>query len=681
MDLITPTPVPGDLHLVPHQASLVSVVKQRSLLHPEKNAFSFLVDGKEEEVSISYGELDASARNIAMKLTEHGLKGKKVLLFYPAGLDFILAFFGCLYASVIPVTAYPPKKNRSLQRIHAIISDCSAVSILTTETIIRSMERNFSSDPLLNSLTWMDTNSWLSGTAVESHSFEPGFEDLAFLQYTSGSTGQPKGVMVSHRNIMYNLRSLQILFQITPADVAVHWVPQFHDLGLVFGILETVFSGSSSVLISPLDFIADPICLLQTITRHHATLSGQPDFAYLHCVGRIEEARKRNLDLSSLRVLYSGAEPVRKQTLDLFLEAFSPCGLRPETFTPGYGMAESTLILTVADVTRVPHFLEIQASALGQHQVKKISKGDRKEDVRIITGNGKTSLDTVVLIVDPETKKILAEDRVGEIWGSGSTIALGYYNNPQLTEEVFRASPAGQDEPVWLRTGDLGFLHEGELFITGRLKDLIIIRGRNFYPQDIETVVEEAHAAIRKTCTAAFSVEENGRERLALVAELRRSILPQDHDKIMADILAAVSREFEIQPARVTLIRSGAILKTSSGKIMRKAVREALCKGQLEIISERFFPEREIPQTDFFSDQPLNLEQFLIHWVTLRLNEGNPINPDSSLAAYGIDSLKALELTELTKTTFGFEWPPYLFFEEMSILQMAAEGRKLIVEN
>jgi acyl-CoA synthetase (AMP-forming)/AMP-acid ligase II len=676
MDVNTPIPVPGDLSLQPDQATIVSVLKNRAILHPVKKAFTFLVDGEDQELSITYGELDTCAGRVARELSCLGFKGKKVLLFYPSGVDFIIAFFGCLLAGVIPVPVFPPRKNRSLLRVHAIVENCGAVSILTTESIAQSLERNFSEDPLLKSLGWNTTEKWSASDRPVSLLPEPGFEDLAFLQYTSGSTGDPKGVMVSHRNIMYNLRSLQLFFQITKDDIAVHWVPQFHDLGLIFGILETVFSGSLTVLISPVNFISKPFCLLRAITRYRATITGQPDFAFNLCVDKTNEAQRSGLDLSSLRIMFSGAEPVRKATFEKFLTAFAPAGLKPEALSPAYGMAESTLILTGKTAFQTPNYLLVGTSFLEKNRVVPVFENDK--DSQWITSNGKTNMDTRILITDPETKEILSPEKVGEIWAKGSTITMGYWNQSSLTEKVFCASPAGRNEPAWLRTGDLGFLYKEELFITGRLKDLIIIHGRNFYPQDIELTVEESHSSVRKTCVAAFSIEAKGKERLAVVAEVQKSIFPPDTSEMIEAIVTAISREYEIQPARIVLVRAGSLPKTSSGKMMRRAARQMLLCGEMSIIADRVFEDKEMVPSEFEGLVTITLTEFLISWVSLNLNNGLPANPSNSLASYGMDSLRAVLLTDDTKNMFGFEWPPYLFFEEISIQQLSEEGMKLM---
>ncbi len=680
MDLTTPVAIPGDLQFEHDVATIVTVLQKRSQLSPDKVAFTFLATGEEETGSMTYRELDSKARTTAAKLVKLGLKGKNVLMFYPPGLDFITAFFGCLYAGTIPATAYPPRKNRSVHRVRTIAEDCGAKSILTTAAISRSLERNFAEDSLLSQLEWHATDEWLPEDANSSELPEPIFENLAFLQYTSGSTGDPKGVMVSHRNIMYNLRSLQLIFRITPEDIAVHWVPQFHDLGLIFGILETVYSGSRAVLIPPFTFISNPFSLLHAITRYRATVSGQPDFAFNHCVEKISELDRNRLDLSSLRVMYSGAEPVRKSTLDRFISAFGPVGLKPESLIPAYGMAESTLILTGATNPRPTFFLPVIASELEMNRVVPVQDVNLSDDVQWVASNGKPTMDTSVLIVDPETRAVMPPNKVGEIWACGSTVTMGYYGNQPLSAEQFKAGLIGKSEGKWLRTGDLGFLFNEELFITGRQKDLIIINGRNLYPHDMEEMVEECHSAIRKTCVAAFPIEINGKERLAIVAELRRSILPHDTARIIESIVTAVSREFEVQPKRVALIRAGSIIKTSSGKIMRSANRHALLDGKFDVIAERSFDDHDAVLPEIELSGPISLEHFIVNWISVHLNDGVPIDSANTLSTYGIDSIKAVELTADTKELFGFEWSPSLFFEEMSIAQLIAEGEKLIVE-
>jgi len=428
------------------------------------------------------------------------LSGESVLMFYPAGIDFIAAFFGCLYAGAIPVPVYPPRKNRSIDRIHAIAADCMASAILATGDIKRKFERNVSADPLLAHLPWCATDE-ITELPAKPVFNEIGIHEIAYLQYTSGSTGTPKGVMVTHRNIMVNLKSLQLYMDIRQTDTNVHRDPQFHDLGLLPAVPETPFSGSHTVLISPFTFISKPWYLLKAIHHYKASTTCGTDFSLNLCTDKIEENLVSGLDISSLRTFLTGAEQVRKESLDRFIQKFSVAGFKAGAFFPAYGMAESTLILTGARKEKGPFSLPVKTDSLKKNLVEMAGPGD---DVQYIVSNGIPNMDTEIIVVNPDNSLKLKEDRVGEIWVSGTTITKGYWGNEKLTAETFGVSPAGMNDPRWLRTGDLGFLHQGELYITGRLKNLIIINGKNYYPQDIEKTVENSHPSIRKTCIGPF---------------------------------------------------------------------------------------------------------------------------------------------------------------------------------
>jgi acyl carrier protein len=322
----------------------------------------------------------------------------------------------------------------------------------------------------------------------------------------------------------------------------------------------------------------------------------------------------------------------------------------------------------------------VKASSLEKNLVVPVEGDIRDSDIAWIASNGTPRMDTAILIADPESGAIMQSGCLGEIWASGNTVAMGYWGKPALTNGVFRASPAGTNDPKWLRTGDLGFLHKGDLYITGRLKDLVIINGRNFYPQDIEEVIGNCHPAVRKSCTAAFAIDVKGKERLAIVAELHRSIFPRDHEKILDAIASSVSVEFEIQPVRITLVRTGAVVKTSSGKIMRRANREALLTGQFEPVSERFYEAQELTAGVYADGGLPSLGQFILSWASARLNNGEPAIPGRSLTSYGLDSMRAMELSEEVKNIFGFEWSPTLFFEEIPIAALVQEGLKIMEE-
>lgn len=674
MDLTTNYPVPGDLTLKAGEASIITVLRERARLHPHKRVFTFLGDGETETETATFAELDSEALRIASLLSEAGMKEKNLLLFYPPGIAFISAFFGCLYSGAVPVPAYPPRKNRSLERIRLMASDCGAAAILATEEITRSLERNFSDDPGLSSLPWISSdkkNKASAGFKVQ----EPDTARLAFLQYTSGSTGNPKGVMVSHRNIMANLRSLQLHMQIRPDDNNVHWVPQFHDLGLILGILEAIFSGSHSIIIPPVVFISNPLTLLRAISRYRARLSGGPDFSFNHCADKIHPEQLSGIDLSSLKVMFSGAEPVRAETIDRFTRAFESCGFTRQMFFPAYGMAETTLIQTGTVLGSGPDFKAVSAAALLDNRIEAPSG---KDDIRYVAGNGKPNMDTRILIVNPSTLEVYRENEVGEIWVSGNTVCMGYWGKQELTAETFNVSPAGVYEPVWMRTGDLGFSTPEGFFVTGRLKNLIIINGKNYYPQDIELSAEVSHPSIRKTFVAAIPIEYNNKERLAVVAEIERTALrDKTHSLVIDAIASAISSDHELQAARIVLVRTNSIPKTSSGKMMHREVRSLLLSGKLDVIAERYFSDEDIESV--LTEESGGISALISGWISAKLNNGLPVDINLTPGVYGLDSLRAVELSDVLKKNYGIEFPAYRMFEDLTIKQLIAEAENLFL--
>ncbi len=672
MDLTTNFPVPGDLTLKAGDASIVTVLRERARLHPHKRVFTFLGDGETETETATFAELDSEALRIASLLSEAGMKGKNLLLFYPPGIAFISAFFGCLYSGTVPVPAYPPRKNRSLDRIRLMASDCDAAAILATDEITRSLERNFSGEPGLASLPWISSdNKKLPSAGFQVQ--EPDTARLAFLQYTSGSTGNPKGVMVSHRNIMANLRSLQLHMQIRPEDNNVHWVPQFHDLGLILGILEAIFSGSHSIIIPPVVFISNPLTLLKAISRYSARLSGGPDFSFNHCADKIHPEQLSGIDLSSLRVLFSGAEPVRMETIEKFATAFESCGFRRQMFFPAYGMAETTLIQTGVPLGEEPVFEAVSAAGLLKNRIERPAGSN---DIRYIACNGKPNTDTRLLIVNPDTLEVCNESEAGEIWVTGSTVTMGYWGKQELTAGTYGVSPAGKNDPIWMRTGDMGFINDKGLFITGRIKNLIIINGKNYYPQDIELSAEMSHPSIRKTFVAAIPVEDNNRERLAVVAELGRTALrDKTHEAVIDAMAAAISSDHELKAARIVLVKTNSIPKTSSGKMMHREVRSLLLSGKLDILAERYFPDEETETV--LLEESGGLPEFITGWISAKLNRGLPVDTGLSPGVYGLDSLRATELSDELKKKYGIEFPAYRMFEDLTIKQLIDEAEKL----
>lgn len=566
-------------------SSLIDLLRYRSIDEPNKTAYTFLVDGETEEVSITYQQLDERVRGLAAHLQSLDARGERALLLYQPGLEYIVAFFACLYAGFVAVPAYPPRFNKPMPRLQAIVADAQAKVALTTTSILTNVERQFTQTPDLAALQWLATDTIASDLIEEWQQSQVGSDTLAFLQYTSGSTGMPKGVMVSHGNLLHNSALIHKCFGHNHHSHGVIWLPPYHDMGLIGGILQALYCGGSVTLMSPIAFVKKPFRWLQAISRFKATTSGGPDFAYDLCVRQITDVQRATLDLRSWDVAFTGAEPVRAQTLERFAATFEPCGFRREAFYPCYGMAETTLIVTGGLKTEPPIICQVKGVELEQNQV--VAATGKQEGDRAIVGCGRTWLDQKIVIVEPKSLTLSPPGQVGEIWVSGPSVTQGYWNRPEHTQQTFHAYLADTDEGPFLRTGDLGFLQNGELFVTGRLKDLIIILGRNHYPQDIEQTVEECHPALRPGCGAAFSVEIANQERLVIAQEVERNYLRKlNADEVIKTILRAVSEQHDIQVYAVLLLKIGSLPKTSSGKIQRSACRAGFIAGSLDVVTD-----------------------------------------------------------------------------------------------
>lgn len=566
-------------------STMVDLLGYRAQHQSDRVAYTFLQDGEIEAGRLTYQELDQQARAIATVLQGLVAPGDRALLLYPPGLEFITAFFGCLYAGVVAVPAYPPRRNQNASRLQSILSDAQAVMALTTTPLLQSIEERFAEDPELSKLRWLATDTIASHVATKWQNLDLTGDALAFLQYTSGSTGTPKGVMVSHSNLLHNSMLAHKSFADTPNSCGVSWLPPYHDMGLIGGILQPLFVGAPIILMSPLAFLQKPFRWLQAISHFKVTTSGGPNFAYDLCIRKITPEQRETLDLSTWEVAFTGAEPVRAETLEQFATLFEPCGFRKEAFHPCYGMAETTLIVSGGSRTAPPVFHTVDATALEQHQV--VAANCSTECTRTIVGCGQALLDEQVLIVDPQSLAPCAANQVGEIWVAGASVAQGYWNRPDLTKETFHAYLADTGEGPFLRTGDLGFLLDGELFITGRIKDLMIIRGQNHYPQDIELTVEKSHPALRSGCGAAFTVEIKGEERLVIVQEVERSYLRKLNVKeLVGSVSQAVAAEHGLQVYATVLVKTGSIPKTSSGKIQRHACRAGYLAGTLNVVDD-----------------------------------------------------------------------------------------------
>jgi acyl-CoA synthetase (AMP-forming)/AMP-acid ligase II len=581
--------------LLSRKASLVEILQYWAIMQPEKRIYTFLANGETESGYLTYKELERKARAVGAFLQSLDLQGERALLLYPAGLDYIVAFMGCLFAGVTAVPAYPPRLNHNLVRLENIVKDSKARAVLTISSIIAKFETTIEQTPGLAELQWLITDD--INTALASRWQMPSLtgDTLAFLQYTSGSVGAPKGVMVSHKNLMNNEQVIKTAFELNNDSVIVGWLPIYHDMGLMGNVLQTLYSGSSYIFMSPVDFLQKPYRWLKAISDYKGTFCGAPNFAYELCASKITEEQKKTLDLSCWRTAFNGAEPVRYETVEKFADAFASVGYRREASYPCYGMAETTLMATGGAVNELPVYRRFSAEGLEKNRV--LVSGKEEKD-RVLVGCGHTWLGHKVVIADPERLVACAPDRVGEIWIAGPSVAKGYWHKPEVTKAAFAAYLADTGEGPFLRTGDLGFVQEGEVFVTGRHKDLIIIRGTNHYPQDIELTVEECHEAIRPSCCAAFSVEVDGEERLGLVAEIERRFRPRTNkdgagnaeeavkkNKVLGEIYEAVKKavfsNHELQVQDILLLKPGSVPKTSSGKIQRQACKRGFLDGSL----------------------------------------------------------------------------------------------------
>ncbi|HAA30148.1 MAG TPA: AMP-dependent synthetase [Cyanobacteria bacterium UBA8553] len=605
-----------------HEVStLVDLLRYRTQNQSNSTAYTFLPDGETETGRLTYLELDRQARAIACRLQNLGATGSRALLLYSPGLEFIAAFFGCLYAGVVAVPAYPPRRNQNMSRLQAIVADAEATVALTTTSLWDTIHNRESDNPELTKLLWLTTDDIASDLAQAWQQPEVSSNTLAFLQYTSGSTGTPKGVMVSHGNLLHNLALIHKCFGDTPNSRGVSWLPPYHDMGLIGGVLQPLYVGAPTILMPAVAFMQKPLRWLQAISNSKATTSGGPNFAYELCINKVTPEQLANLDLSSWELAFTGAEPVRAHTLEQFAATFESCGFRREAFLPCYGMAETTLIVSGGLKTAPPIVRHVDGEALEQNRV--VAAASEREGTRTIVGCGQSLLEQKVLIVDPESLTPCPDNQVGEIWVSGLSVAQGYWHRFEETKQTFHGYLAdlGDRETErtlgpYLRTGDLGFLQDGELFITGRIKDMMIIRGQNHYPQDIELTVEKSHPALRPACGAAFTVEVKSEERLVVVQEVERSYLRKlNVNEVVGNIRRAVAAEHALQVYAMVLVKTGSIPKTSSGKIQRYACRSGFLSGSLNVVQD-------------WSEQPQGKAKFLhlqaeIESVFQKLSAGN----------------------------------------------------------
>ncbi|MBV9880983.1 MAG: AMP-binding protein [Gemmatirosa sp.] len=569
--------------------TIVAVAQRQARERPDALAYAYLEDGVVEASRLTFAELDRAARRVAAALLAVAQPGDRAVLVHETGMDFVTAFHGCLYAGIVAVPIPAPESGRvkaSLPRLRAVAADCDAQLLLGTARTHALLRESGVEPAAIGRAAWLDTGPLAAdGADVVAGDALPRvtLDRIAYLQYTSGSTSTPKGVMISHGNVVRHLAEMCDGFAYDASSVSVSWMPHFHDYGLIEAFLVPLYNGTPAYFMSPAAFIKRPVSWLEAMTRYGGTHTQAPNFAYRYCVRRIGDAQKRSLDLRTMRSLGNASEPIHPGTSDEFHAAFAGCGLRRQAICPAYGLAEATLIVSTTHPTATPVVGRFRADALGRGVI--VPTGEPPPVGRDVAACGPRMPRTEIAIVDPETLHRAAPDRIGEVWAASDAIAEGYWRRPEESEATFRARILGEPERTWLRTGDLGFLFEEQLYITSRRKDLVIVRGINHHPQDIEWMAQQAHAALRPGNTAAFGIDVDGEERLGIVQELYAGEhAPVELDAIVDAMSRAVIEGIGIAPHVVVLIEQGTLPKTSSGKVQRRACRDGVRDGSLRAI-------------------------------------------------------------------------------------------------
>jgi acyl-CoA synthetase (AMP-forming)/AMP-acid ligase II/acyl carrier protein len=650
--------------------TLFKLARHQACASPEAVGFTFLVDGETEEQNLTYGELDARARAVAAKIQSVSRPGNHVLLLYGPGLDYIVAFFACQYAGVIPVPAYPPdpmRSQRTLARLQAIVTDCGASLALGTADNVGWLGALASQTACLPVAT--DTaEDWSGLPWTEPQSNR---DQVALLQYTSGSTAAPRGVMVTHRNLWSQFETVQVG---DGADaVGVSWLPFYHDLGLIGGILIPLAFRRRTILMSPLAFVQHPLRWLLAIARYRGTTTGAPNFAFDLCVNKFVPTQAEGLDLSSLRILLTGAEPVRSESLDRFMATFAPYGLRSDVWRPGYGMAETTLGATGIRHGGQLRQADFSIKALENNRALPVVDGAVPS--RRMVGCGWALEGSEVIVVDPARSVELPEGQVGEVWVHGPIVARGYWNRPEETEAVFGACLAPHGRGPFLRTGDLGFQHEGQLYLTGRSKEVMVFWGRNVYPQDVETTTWSTSAALKQNTGAAFALEADGYEQLVVVQEIARP-RTLDLDALANAICLAIRAEHQVPFHALVFIKAGTLPKTSSGKIQRLAARDLYLNKQLEVIKQWQFPSvlsaAVAPVIERALPGPTEIRRWLVARIARHCaTDDDQIDIGAALTRYVMDSVSAMSIAMELQLWLGRSVTPTVVFDSPSVALLA----------
>lgn len=657
---------------------VVSLLRNRTSIQPDDTAFVFLKDGEESELLFTYAQLDDYARAVGAILQDRVSAGSRVLLLYPPGLDFAAAWFGCLYAGMIAVPAFPLKRNRNTLRLNSVVDNCEALLALSDSNSWRRMQSIVAADDRLRNIEWLATDTIDRSWSEKWKHPKIRATDPAVLQYTSGTTGSPKGVVLTHRNLLHNSAIIASAFRSHSVKCGVFWLPSYHDMGLIGGILQPVFVGRPNVLLSPASFLQKPSRWLWAISRHGANVSGGPNFAYDLCVSRISDDEAKGLDLSHWHCAFNGAESVQDETQRKFAEKFACYGFRSNAFYPCYGLAEATLMVSGGNPRSGSRVLRLDARKLEQHQVSSVADSD--QPVRSIVGCGHILGDLKALVVNPESKTPNHDEEIGEIWVAGTSVSPGYWQRPAENEEVFEAFLEDGTGP-FMRTGDLGFFSKGDLFVTGRRKDLMIFEGRNHYPQDIERTVSRCHPSIRDGQVGVFSISESGSERLIVVCEVEKTADLDEHS-LFQSIREQTLLEHDLRIQAICLLRTGTIPKTSSGKIQRHACKRQYLESTLTTIAKWHSRASHASRSDArqFGVEPKtrhSIEKIVLTQLEQHSEEcPGPIDQSTSLCALGLDSIKRMQL--FAELSGQFEFP--VLVERFSDLETVGEIVSLLEE-
>jgi FkbH-like protein len=642
--------------------TLLDLARARARSDAQRPAYIFLEGNGSEGATLTYSQLDRRARAIAAYMHSLGAPGQRVLLQHPPGLDYIVGFLGCLYAGNVAVPAHPPGQKRNLHRLQSIVADAGPTIVLGDATAESRLARQFASIPELKSACYLRTEE--IGDEHAEHWREPALtgDSLAFLQYTSGSTSEPRGVMVTHANLLYNQRLIQNAFETSESSVIVSWLPLFHDMGLIGAIMQPLYAGAKCVLMPPSSFLQRPVQWLDAISRYKATTSGGPNFAYELCLRRISDDEMEGLDLRSWTAAFSGAEMVRAETIERFARKFAACGFRKEAFYPCYGLAEATLMVSGGKVGEPPQVLNVTAKSLRGSQIE---LAEANEAARPLVSCGRSLGDQEVVIVDPDSERPCPQGHIGEIWICGPSVAAGYWNRQKKTDEIFNARSFGLDGKKFLRSGDLGILWNGELYVVGRRKEMMILRGENYYPEDIEDTLRKCHPVLNGEINAVFSVEVGGEERMIAVHEHAVGRETVDTEAIFAAMRAAIAEDHGVMLHAAILVRRGAIQRTTSGKIQRAQCRNLYLNDEWGCTAKKIWPDDEVsapePAVQVADLLKLPLEQRLQAIESDLKRQARQIlglvngalETEVPLVRMGFDSVRAADLAAYVERAWG----------------------------